>query len=190
MDRNFLFVVSASAVTLGLLVVFLSGVIIDQDALIKGLRMRVDAYAVQAGDIDSRYIAGCGDSYMSTPSGRRYVKLSVTADEDGVVRLLAQNIGNDPLLLMNIREMGVVYNGRELVADYISPTFKKAGSDESCRGTLFPTQTMECTSSDYASEIETAADEGKNAFVIGYLKADTDAKPYILIAEEVCVRLA
>ncbi len=190
MERNIIFLASAALIAASVCVIFLAGVLTLQGERISGLMGTVDSYSARIEELEARTSISCGNAYFSSSSGRKYVSVSGTADEDGKVFLRVENVGREPVLVVNIREIEVGYSGSKFTADYSqSPTFTDIEGKGTCGGALDSGQFLSCVSDGYEDEVSAARGRGDEAFMISYMKADVSAEPYVLMAGDVCVKV-
>ena len=191
MERNTLFLLSAVVIVLAIVLLFMSGVIGSQAQRIADLMATVDSYSSKTQSLQSLPSVSCDASYFATSGGKGYLSASATASADGVVTLTIENLRAESLRVMNIKEVKVLQDDDGFIADYSkSPSFRDPSGNSSCGGTLALGEKMQCTSAAYSDDVAAAVEGGAGAFMIKYVKAEVSAEPYVVLAENVCVRLS
>jgi hypothetical protein len=190
MERNRLFLLSSLVIVLSVAVVSLLSVALGQQARISGLFTAVSDYSLRLADYEGRSTVLCGEGYFKSNKGREYLKVSANADDDGVVEFTIKNLHNAHLHFVNVREIGIRYEGEDFSVYYRSPILESAEGEGSCKATLLPGQEITCLSSHYAEKVAETRNNGDSAFIIDYMKADVDASPRVVMAEDVCVRIS
>ncbi len=190
MERNIIFLSSAALIVVIICVLFLASVVTMQNGRISDLMITLDSYSARITALEDRITVNCMESHFSSPNGKNYLKVSGKADEDGDVWLRVENMDDDTLLVMNIREVVVENEGDEFTADYSSsPTFRDSEMKSFCGGALTEGEFMDCVSTEYKERVRKAREDGEEALFIRHIKADISTIGDKLMAEDVCIRL-
>ena len=179
------------SVTFSACIFLLMSELAGKDAKIAEMEGEIRNRILEIAALESGSVISCGDSFFGTPSGKRYLELTATADEDGSVLLELHNVHADPVFVINIREVLVHYDKEEkrIDADLKSaPTFSDFAGDSTCRGSIDPGESLTCVSDSYYSErAKETMDSGGNTLLIKYLTAELDIEPYYFVSSDLCV---
>lgn len=193
MDRNFLFGFTAVIIILILLNAVSMNSVVTHAGRITDLENLMLRYVNEITRLENKSSISCKESFFRSPSGTAYLKLSASGNSEGKIFLHAENVHHDPLFVINIREVSLLYDRKEkrLATDAdTAPTFRDVSSGGSCGASLDPGDSVTCVlDSYYSGVILETLEEGNNAFVIKYLAAEIDMDPYYFVASDLCVTL-
>ncbi len=194
MYKHLLFAVSAVAIILLISNVMAWDSLSRQGSRILALEGAAVRQQEEIDRLSGKYKVLCSDPVLGSRAGREYVALSARASMEGAVTLELGNRHEDPIFVINVREVMVAYDSDEdrIAADYKSaPTFKNMGSNKTCSGIIDPGDSLECELGSYYSDvIRTTLENGDDTFIIKYISAELDIKPYYFVASDLCVRIA
>jgi len=192
MNRYFLFAVCSVIIILLLLNIISLNSIMSQNGRILDLENAVSGHLLEIRHLAGKSRILCTNSSLRSSGGKHYLELNALAGKDGKVSLNIQSVHKEPIFVINIREVLVVYDKKQdqFAADPRSvPTFKKPDSNTTCSGTIYPGESLTCESDYYSDVIEETVEDGDNAFIIRYLAAELDIEPYYFVGTDLCVRI-
>lgn len=193
MLRNLLFFASVIAVVSVLFNLMLIGSYVVQSDSIRSLEGAISGLRDDIGALEGKSMISCEDPVLESSAGRPYVRVSAGAGMDGKLTLVLENLHDDPIFAINIREVTVDFDSGQgrIAADYrTAPTFKDVGKNSTCSGTIDPGDSLACESTSFIGLIEMTVENGDDTFLIDNLAVELDLKPYYFVASGICVRIS
>ena len=186
----FAFVIVIASLLLNLM---LLGSYSMQTGRVRSLEGAVSSLRDEIAALEGKHEITCSDPVLKSSSGRPYARISAMAGKDGNVTLELENLHDDPVFAINIREVLVGYDKKQgrIAADYrTSPTFKEVGSNSTCSGIIDPGDSMTCESASFSDVIARTLVDGDDTFMIKHLSLELDLRPYYFVASDICVTIA
>lgn len=183
-------VITIASILLNLL---LLGSFLIQTDRVRSLEGAVTSLADKIAALEGKHKITCSDPVLKSSSGKPYARISAMAGKDGKVTLVLENLHDDPVFAINIREVLVGYEKEQgrIAADYRTPpTFKEVGSNSTCSGVIDPGDSMTCESAYFSDVIARTLGDGDDTFMIKYLSLELDLRPYYFVASDICVTIA
>lgn len=193
MFKRMLFFASVIAVVSLLFNLILIGSFWIQRDRIQALEGAVSGLRDEIAALEGKSKVTCTDPILLSSTGRHYAQLGASAGKDGKVTLKIENLHDDPIFAINIREVMVDYDKKQgrIAADYRSaPTFKEVGLNATCRGIIDPGDSLTCESASFSDAIERTLEDGDDTFLMKHLAVELDLKPYYFVASDICVRIS
>lgn len=191
--RNLLLFALVITIISILLNLMLLGSYTVQTGRVRSLEGAVSSLTGKIAALEGKHKVTCSDPVLKSSSGKPYARISAMAGKDGNVTLELENLHDDPVFAINIREVLMGYDKEQgrIAADYrTSPTFKEVGLNSTCSGVIDPGDTMTCESASYSDVIERTLADGGDTFMIKYLSLELDLRPYYFVASDICVTIA
>ncbi|MBN2330298.1 MAG: hypothetical protein JXC85_00625 [Candidatus Aenigmarchaeota archaeon] len=193
MVRRTIFFASVIAVISLLINLMLASSNYNQASRISSLEAALGGLRDDDAGLGDKPKIACTDPVLKGASGMEYARLSASAGRDGKVTLELENLHDDSIFAINIREVQVVYDrGLERIAadSRSAPTFKGIGLNSTCSGIIDPGESLSCESPSFSDIIAGTLEQGGDTFIINHLSVELDLKPYYFVASDICVGIS